>query len=207
MLQKSAKLWLISCDAKKRMHFLPVILVSGLGNTWCQCAMMQHQQIEPCTKIIYCKYISRAPTTTATKFRVASFTIPNKKIRDDLLQKIIPHHFNARFFSAQQPNSIIYGALMTTMATPGSHSAWRRCVRCGLGEVKAKMASDLDDDLVGAETWKKGDTKKRCLPKRFLSKWSQKFSNGCKWLLTKWVRTYDYKQDIMYIYIYRVITH
>ena len=40
MLQKSAKLWLISCDAKKRMHFLPVILVSGLGNTWCQCAMM-----------------------------------------------------------------------------------------------------------------------------------------------------------------------
>lgn len=149
--------------------------------------------IPPCTKIIYCKYISRAPTTTATKFRVASFTIPNKKIRDDLLQKIIPHHFNARFFSAQQPNSIIYGALMTTMATPGSHSAWRRCVRCGLGEVKAKMASDLDDDLVGAETWKKGDTKKRCLPKKFLSKWSQKFSNGCKWLLTKWVRTYDYK--------------
>lgn len=129
--------------------------------------------IPPCTKIIYCKYISRAPTTTATKFRVASFTIPNKKLGINLLQKIIPTIATARFFSAQQPNSIIYGALMTTMATPGSHSAWRRCVRCGLnGEVKAKMASDLDDDLVEGDmetwgkNWKNGDMKKGCLPKK-----------------------------------------
>ena len=149
--------------------------------------------IPPYTKIIYCKYISRAPTTTATKFRVASFTIPNKKLGMICCKKSSPPFCVARFFSAQQPNSIIYGALMTTMATPGGHSAWRRCVRCGLnGEVKAKMASDLDDDLVRGRHGKTG-IRKGCLPKRFLSKWSQKFSNGCKWLLTKWVRTYDYK--------------
>ena len=156
--------------------------------------------IPPCTKIIYCKYISRAPTTIATKFRGSIFYHPKQKTRDKFAAKNHPHHCNSRFFSAQQPNSIVYGALMTTMATPGSHSAWRRCVRCGLGEVKAKMASDLDDDTCWGKTWKpggrigkNGDTKKGCLPKRFLSKWSQKFSNGCKWLLTKWVRTYDYK--------------
>ena len=106
---------------------------------------------------------------------VAFFTIPNKKIGMICCNKIIPTIFVARFFSAQQPNSIIYGALMTTMATPVSHSAWRRCVRCGLkGEVKAKMASDLDDDTCsqgrhgenGGRIGKTGIRKKDVFPKR-----------------------------------------
>lgn len=95
------------------------------------------------------------------------FYHPNKKLGINLLQKIIPTIATARFFSAQQPNSIIYGALMTTMATPGGH-AWRRCVRCGLnGEVKAKMASDLDDDLVEGDMENRGYEKRMSSQKIF----------------------------------------